>query len=224
MPIPIPDFEGENQKAIRRNLDKVITDLGANTKGIQKKIQNFRELFDFSEEEVRQEIRDRKLFRAKFAKDPRKQGIHEKLAGAFIESLPNVGNFKVLPKSKLQLLGGLVMSKKEVKERGGTGEAKTLDFEWQSKGKQIYASHKYTKDGGGGQDNQYRDMKDFIREANKSHTPNTIFLAIADGPYYGMNDTGSRTTKLQNLQYLANRTNVFALSGEELEEFLNNLS
>ena len=129
-----------------------------------------------------------------------------------------------LKTKKIYSLSNINIWKKEVKERGGTGEAKTLDFEWQSKGKQIYASHKYTKDGGGGQDNQYRDMKDFIREANKSHTPNTIFLAIADGPYYGMNDTGSRTTKLQNLQYLANRTNVFALSGEELEEFLNNLS
>jgi hypothetical protein len=223
MPIPIPDFEKEILDATRKNLGEVLKDLNDGEEGMTEKVKNFSELFGFTEETVRQKIKDDEMFRAQFAKHPGRQGIHEKLAAAFVEKIPGVKNFKVLAKGELQLLNGGVFAQKEVRDKGATRHAKTIDFEWETSDKKIYASHKYTKSAGGAQDNQYTDIQDFIREATQSHLPNTIFVAIADGSYYLMNDVNSKTTKLQRLKNLTNNRNVFAVSSDELEEFIKNI-
>ena len=106
---------------------------------------------------------------------------------------------------------------------GATAQAKTIDFFWKTGDLIVYASHKYTKSSGGAQDNQYKDLKDFISEANHSNLPKTIFLAIADGSYYSSKDSESGVSKLQRLKDLANRRNVFALTIAELERFLGSL-
>src|SRR5262249_31176841 len=152
------------------------------------------------------------MLQAKFAKDPGKQGIHEKLAGAFIESLPGVEEFKTLSKNGWVVFHGAVMLRKNLKESGASKTAKTIDFKWQYKGSTFYASHKFTLQGGGMQDEQYEDIYDFITQARPSNLPNTYFIAIADGDYYKGNDTGTGTSKLDALKRHAHSHNVFAMS------------
>ena len=115
------------------------------------------------------------------------------------------------------------MTKKEVSKFGGRKSAKTIDFLWFTKGYKIYASHKYTKEGGGGQDNQYADLQEFIKEANQSNLTNTMFIALADGRYYQNMDSDAGMKKVDFLKKLANRQNVFALSIGELENWLSQL-
>lgn len=223
MPIPTPNFDKAFVEAIRKNLDLVVSLLDTKEKGMMQKIKTFSSRFDFIENEIEEKIRKDKIFRAVFAKDPGKQKLHENIAAVFIKKIPLVKKFTQLSHGALQLISGAVMSKKDAKKIGATAQAKTIDFTWISCGFTIYASHKYTKSSGGAQDNQYKDLKDFISEANHSNLSKTIFLAIADGSYYSSKDSESGGTKLQRLKDLANRRNVFALTSEELEKFLQSL-
>lgn len=64
---------------------------------------------------------------------------------------------------------------------------KTIDFKWKHSKKVVYASHKYIKDEGGAQDNQFSDVMAFISVAAKILTKEpeyAIFVAICDGPYF----------------------------------------
>lgn len=219
-PMPKPDYEGEFVRAIRTNLTKVIDQLDIGDTGLSKKIGTFASRFAFAVDTVEKKIRDDEMFRAFFAKDPGKQKIHENIAAAFIECMPGVSNFKQLAHDSLVVIQGAVRSRKDVRAEGATARAKTIDFSWSFCSKDVYASHKYTKQGGGAQDNQYRDLQEFIREANESNLKNTYFLAIADGEYYGTADMNSQTTKLQHLKDISNRRNVLALSIDELEEWM----
>lgn len=220
MPIPTPDFEAEFVKAIRKNLKEVLDLLDAGDRGLKQKVSTLSSRFAFVEAEVEKKIRKDVMFRAFFAKDPGKQKLHENIAAAFIGRLPLVKKFKQLPNGALQILSGAVMSRKEIRERGATRRAKTIDFEWESCGLHVYASHKYTKQGGGAQDNQYEDLQHFIREANESRIKDALFLAIADGKYYDLKDLDAGTSKIDRLKQLANQRNVFALTISELESFL----
>ena len=224
MPTRTPDFEKEFVKAIRKNLKTVVIELENADPNLLKKIKTFATRFTFLESEVKKKIIADEMFRAHFAKDPGKQKIHENIAAAFIENLPEVSNFKQLSHDDLQILGGAVISRKEARKGGGTSNAKSLDFSWETGGVQIYASHKFTKSSGGAQDNQYKDLQDFIREANTSNRKDTIFLAIADGGYYLKNDSETGTSKLARLKKMANKESVFAVSIDELEEFLKKLA
>lgn len=218
-----PDYEGAFMRAIRANLTKVIEQLDTGDSGLSKKIGTFASRFEFTVEAVEKKIRNDEMFRAFFAKDPGKQKIHENIAAAFIERMSGVEDFKQLAHDGLVVVQGAVRSRKEVRAEGATARAKTIDFMWDLCGKKIYASHKHTKGGGGGQDNQYKDLQEFIREANESNRHDAYFLAIADGDYYNATDTNSKTTKLQHLKDLANRRNVFALSIDELEAWMKRI-
>ena len=220
----IPDFEKEYIKSVRENDRDVIDLLDKNDGGIIKKINNFSEKHGFSIFSIKKKIKDDPHFRAFFAKDPAKQKIHENIVAEFIKSLPGVTKFKQLSHGDTALLRGALISKKDIIKFGGQNSAKTIDFVWETKGKKIIASHKYTKEGGGAQDNQYADLQEFIREANQSNLPNTFFLAIADGDYYKKVAHSIGIKKIDRLKKIANRENVFTLSVEELETWLSQLS
>lgn len=215
-----PDYNNDFITACRANLSNVLTLLEAKDPGLAKKIQTFSSRFNFPVADIEQKIRDDEVFRAIFAKDPGKQKIHENIAARFIKEIEGVEDFEQLGHDALVVFQGAVSSRKEARERGAAATAKTIDFRWTYNGKQVYASHKYTKESGGMQDSQYKDLQEFTDEANKSNLKDTYFLALADGPYYSLSDRGAGTTKLMRLKNMANRINVFALTTGELEEWL----
>lgn len=218
-----PNYEKLYIRELRKNDLEVVDLLQKQDVGLLKKIRKFAKKHGFGEKGVAQELKTNKYFRATFSKDPGKQKIHENIAAKFIKKINGVSNFKQLPTGATLLLGGGLISKKEVVKLGARGKAKTIDFEWRVGNNHIVASHKYTKEGGGAQDNQYKDLQDFINEANRSNLKNTYFLAIADGEYYKTKDTGAGVTKLDFLKGLANRRNVHAMSINELGSWLEQL-
>jgi|SRR3989344_3779444 len=220
MPKQIPDFEKEYIKGLRKNDLDVLGLLDKRDKDLLKKISNFSKKHGFKEKEVVLQIKEDKYLRSVFSKDPGKQKLHENIAAKFIESLSSVKSFRQLNHSELFIVKGGVIPKKELIKQGSHKSAKTIDFEWETKNKKIYASHKYTKEGGGAQDNQYKDLQEFISESNQSNLQNTLFLAIADGAYYQTRDAGAGIKKIDYLKRLANKHNTFALNINELEEFL----
>lgn len=218
-----PDYRKEFSAAMRRNILEVRSLLTNKDKGLALKVKNWAARYGHDAPSVERKIRADAMFAAVFAKDPGKQKIHENTAAKFIKSLKGVSNFKQLGHGALVVSQGAIMTPRQLAAHGGASRAKTIDFEWDSYGKKIYASHKYTFESGGAQDNQYKDLQEFIRQASDSQKEKTLFLAIADGEYYAHANKQGRS-RMQSLRNLANNRNVFALTSEELPAFLKTLS
>lgn len=167
---------------------------------------------------VRDQINKNKLLRWFFLRDPIRQNIHEKTMMGFLHGIKVISNLKKLHTNELYIIGGDVIAKKAMGKM--KPNCKSIDFYWECKGKKFYAYHKYTKASGGHQDNQYKDLKMFIEEANRVGNSNQIFIAIADGEFYNTMDGKAKVTKIQRLKELANEKNVFAMKSTELVEYL----
>ena len=62
--------------------------------------------------------------------------------------------------------------------------SKSLDFMWLTGSTICYAMHKYTKEGGGNQDSQYKEMLALLRNFLPCEEEGIILMIIVDGPYY----------------------------------------
>ena len=129
----------------------------------------------------------------------------------------SIENFENLPNEALWIVHGGILSKTEKERSGSVAYAKTIDFKWEYTGKTFYASHKYTKESGGSQGSQYKDLRSFITEANKSVKKDVFFFAIADGEYYQKLDKEAEVKRIQRLKNEANRIKVYACAINELE-------
>ena len=216
-PVEPPDFEKHRRQLYRANRAQIRDLLRGG--GLEKKIENFCNLHGFSREEVAKSIRENDIVAAVFAKDPRKQSCDEKLAGGFIRRLDGIKNFAELPKGQkgLSVLRGEIREKRKI---GGKGSGtKTIDFHWRYQGTQFYAAHKYTKDSGGAQDNQFKDLQAFIEEARDSVAPDVVFLVIADGAFYQRRAGGKDLTRLAEMQQRCTPS-VHATTSRELSDLL----
>ena len=66
----------------------------------------------------------------------------------------------------------------------GNKPSKSIDFQWKTGKTTFYASHKYTKEGGRGQDNQYREVKGLLGNFMKCSVDSCALVVIVDGSYY----------------------------------------
>jgi len=133
-----------------------------------------------------------------------------------------VENFEILPSggnNAVYVENGKLFSGADLVNQAK--EAKSIDFSWTIGNIRFYASHKYTKDSGGAQDNQYLDMQNFLKNTRDCNIKNTVFLAICDGKYYQAKDskTGDNT-KIERLQRLTDNKTSFVLTVNDLMDFL----
>ena len=159
-----------------KNIENISSEI--DTPAMMVKIKNWAEKFNYDYEIIKKKILDDEIFACVFVKDPRKQNIYEKTAAKYISSIEGISEFKKLPnsgKNALYINKGVLCHNKK-------GESKSIDFIWKFKDITFLASHKYTKDSGGGQDNQYNDIMHFLK--NSRENQDYYFLAICDGPYY----------------------------------------
>lgn len=217
----------EWEKLIRRARDKNLREMDeASDERLmdyvdERKIKRAAEKRGVAPAEVLAVIRDSRLYRAEFIKDPKRQNLYEKIAAEAIKSMPGVSGFRHYGTNEIEVVDGVPK-----KRAGGQGAsvAKTVDFGWRHGGLKYFASHKYTKERGGAQDNQYRDILAFIKEANKNRDSGHVFVAIADGEYYDFNDTKSKIRKIDVLKQKADeRSGVYAARINELVDLMRNL-
>ncbi len=197
-PPPRIDFETAVCKRRMQNAGEMKRPSVLTSQALVEKVAAFAEKWNLSPETIYAKIQTDWLFSLHFAKDPGRQSIHQKIAADFIsKSLsPLVNDFRTLPSggntSKWVCNGG-VFSQGELVERGVDKTARTIDFEWSveraGRTLRFYASHKFTGDEGGSQNNQYEDLKKFIDCIRKARSQDVFFLAIADGPFYLRTDT-----------------------------------
>ena len=130
-----------------------------NQKWVQRKIQLHLErnkYLNLTIKEVKKLILENDLITSFFIKDPNKQNIIEKRIANIISSFSKVKNF-INHSSNVNLF--VVEGKITTKRMEGI---KSIDFEWVTNGKKVYATQKYTKDRGGAQDNQMNDVLSFL--------------------------------------------------------------
>lgn len=180
---PPPDYTALEREAWKKNASQVVARLDDEEPNLLKRIALFVRRFGFPVHEVRRKIRSDSMFRAHFAIEPRRQGFHEKVASKWIQSIPGVRDFRVLPKSGRNAF--YITSDGEVRQGLRKPPSKSLDFTWRSNGLQFYAAHKYTLEGGGNQDSQFNEMRSLLEHFQKAHAdPDTVLFVIVDGPYY----------------------------------------
>ncbi|MCL2844069.1 MAG: hypothetical protein FWE23_01250 [Chitinivibrionia bacterium] len=213
------NYESEYKKQLVKNLKEVLFLL--DTDDMKFKIQSWADKFGYSFDEILEKIKKDPIFSCVFAKDPAKQNLYQKLAANYIERLSVVKDFATLPqggKKALYLVNGKLLDGNVLDK--ASKDTKSIDFAWKVGDYLFFASHKYTKDSGGAQDNQYADIQEFLRHARDNNYKKHIFLAICDGKYYLQKDaqTGSET-KIERLKKLTCQ-NSFVITIEELERFL----
>jgi len=205
--------------ARQKNIKQVKTLLENNDKGLRQKIKNSSKRYQISEEYIRKQIlAEEPLALALFAKDPAKQKIHERIAGGYIQKIEGVTNFRILKNTELYISRGQIISKEQSK----LATAKTIDFYFQYGKYEVYVSNKHTTEEGEAQDNQYKDLQEFITECRDNTDSNVIFIAIADGDYYKGNNGKTGVSKMENLKSKCTQS-VRACAIYELKEVLDSI-
>jgi hypothetical protein len=202
------DYQLEYRKQLQRNISLVRNEI--NNTDFVIKITNHADKFGREYDEVKSKIMDDDMYAEWFAKDPAKQNIYEKLAASYISKVENVEDFINLPSNtKMFVINGQITSDR-------LNDVKSIDFKFKVGYNIIYASHKYIKATyGGAQDNQYNDIRNFLRNCNKVSSGNNYYIAICDGPYFDR--------KIQILNNDFGSSNVIAMNIDYLEDFINKI-
>ena len=200
------DYQLEFKKQLLTNISLVRDEI--NNTDFVFKITNHAEKFGREFDEVKEKIMTDDMYAEMFAKDPAKQNIYEKLAAEYVSKIEGVENFKNLPNSaKMFVVEGKVIAER-------LNDVKSIDFQFNIGEYNFYTSHKYIKAlNGGAQDNQYNDIRNFMRNCDKVSTGNDYFIAICDGPYFD--------SKLKTLNDDFSSKNVLAMNIDDLETFLS---
>lgn len=200
---PAPDYEEIIKGLWPQNAAEVPQLLESNNKYLKKKLTTYSERFGYCDTEIKEKITTDPMFAANFAKDPSRTGIHEKIACDWLAKLDIVENIEKLPtrgKNSMYVTRDGEIRKVSTKHK----PSKSLDFRWTSGGYKIYASHKYTKQSGGAQDNQFKDVSILLEHFNKkSEDRKIVLLVIIDGEYYN-------TQKLEDLHRFCNAVTPFS--------------
>lgn len=213
MPKP-PNYEKIEQQMWRDNAQSI----DEKSTYFKRKVSTYVWRFGYSVSAVKNKIRADKMFANWFTKEPRRQGIHEIIAGNWIAKLNMVKDFDKLP-----TLGNsaIYVNRDGILQTGRkSAGVKSLDFKWTTGSFACYATHKYTKEGGGNQDSQYKEVEETLRRfQNGSEDKKTVLLAIMDGPYY-------TSSKMQKLVSLTRKAEPFsyALTIGDVPKVLNQLN
>lgn len=158
----------------------------------QKKIVNWAEKYGYDKNEVEQKIMNDDMFAAMFAKDPIKQNYTEKIAEQLL-GVKHLANTAMSFTEDGELVEGCAVN-----------NSKSVDFIKDN----VYITQKYTTSNGGAQDNQYRDVIQFLKYGSKRHK----VAAYIDGSYY----TTAKRNELKRL--FADNPNVQICSLGDLYE------
>ena len=217
------DYDSIYKEALIANSKEVRGLVLSNDPGMEYKTSNYSEKYNIPKKFLIHRILKDPIFANQFAKDPAKQSIHQRTAGNYIKSLNCVESFIQLPaggpNARYICSDGIIRIGKKLKN----DTVKSIDFYWRYDEKEYYAAHKYTKDEGGAQDNQYKDLIDFLSNAAKSNYPNIYFLAIGDGPFYQRSTREEDvyySTRINFMNQIYSNDHARAITTDELEEYL----
>jgi hypothetical protein len=186
-------LHARSQDNIVENEAEIIASIENRDTKLLERIENHRENKMTAEERaintvdsILESIRTNPLIRSFFRKDITRQTLHEK---AQIEWL-RLHKYHDIVKMSANI-GGLCLSNNAFHTITSTSPRSsdaTKSFDISSSSNKVYGILKHTSVAGGAQDNQYRDVKHFIREAVgylvKNGAAEEKFEFYLDGEYY----------------------------------------
>jgi hypothetical protein len=204
------DYERFIKEKWKENAGDVPKLLVKNDANIVQQVETYSHRFDEPTDKIKKKILDDSMFANCFAKDPTKQTTHEKLAFEYLKKHDNIlNNFCKMPQSGENAIylssDGVFTKEKKI--------GKALDFCWNHEDKVFFASHKYTKNSGGAQDNAFNEQKEFLRKFKNNEKENQYLFVICDGTYY-------TKEKIKILKDLTSKRS-FVVSIEEVVSVVN---
>lgn len=210
------------------NPKTIINKIKKEKEDLEVKIRNFAEKWSFEEQFIMNELKTNELLLLSFVKEPGKQTFHQHFAAKYLSTLPLIENFEQLPSGgneALYVVNGKIVKGKD-KDDQITG--KSIDFKWEytfnEKTLTFYATHKYTKNSGGSQDNQYKDVQEFHTESRNCINENILLLSITDGPYYLLKETSVKKQNLTKLEYLSKQYKGFRNLATTMNTLIKDIS
>ena len=177
----------------QRNAQEVVSQLQSRDRYLLRQIETYIGRFGYEKSAVEEKIMKDPMFAANFAREPRRQGFHETIAAEWLKEQGL--DITILPKSGNDALyitrDGMIIKLPEGEQR----PSKSLDFCWTYNSITFYAMHKYTKEGGGNQDNQFKEMVSLLHSFLGASNPSNVLVVIVDGPYY----TEKKIEELRNI-------------------------
>ena len=178
-----PDYEAMELQMWRENAKQVVTQLNGKDTNLMKQIHTFMYRFGYSQGAVEKKIRSDQMFAANFTREPRRQSFHEKAAAQWLRENIEL-DVEVLPqsgKNAMYVTRDGMITKLPLDE---SRPSKALDFFWRYQGTDFYAMHKYTREGGGNQDSQFKEMVQLLTNYLSASNTKHALMVIVDGPYY----------------------------------------
>lgn len=160
---------------------------------------------DFTREDVEAKIMVDDMFARFFIKDPVLQSCYQHYAAEYLRkytAASEVVELSANGPNALYVYKGKLCHKRDIPPED-VKLVKSIDFKITYGNTIIYASHKHTRKDGGNQSNQWYDLIHFSEHASLSQEPDTLYVALADGPYYN-HTTAEGLTKMEHLNLRAN--------------------
>lgn len=221
------NYDSLYKEKVKENIEYLRNNI--NEKSVSIKISKWAKKYELDPKYVKYKLSMDDMFALNFIKEPSRQNFHEDAAASEIANWNIIDNFIQLDKSgaKAKVIdNGRVISLSEVSSSKLI--TKTIDFQWDLTNVNTgeiftcYASHKYTKDNGGAQDNQYNDVKIFMEHASKNDDRYILFFAVCDGKYYQGKQRNSEYSKMDLLNHSYHIENkLISLTIDELYDYLN---
>lgn len=194
-------------------------------KKVNTKIDSYCLKYDYDLDYIYNKSKSDGIFVNQFVEEPGKQNLHEDTAATWLkDTLFFVDNFKQLPKSGpniIYVIDGKVTNNKT------NDNIKSIDFSWEYNFKSekilFYATHKYTNERGGSQDNQYHDVLEFHKEASKCIDDNVFYFSITDGKYYSYKHPRTSKTKVEYMNCEYNKGHNIATTCEQILPIIINI-
>ena len=219
--IPRLDFEANERRRNAENLADMAEEIAQRSDRLRTRILHFSAQFGIPEADFWRDLDANPTgpLAATLAREARRQNIHENAAAVFVEALPQVSDFRKLPSVGPNALyinrDGQILSGRQL--AGAPRPSKSIDFQWTTAGLTCYAAQKYTKAGGGNQDNQFNEIEQLLRNFQGRTNNGVALFVLVDGAYYDQ----ARLARLQGLvrlqsprSYVANVNDLHVLLDE----------
>ena len=227
MPVPQPPepliFEDLEHRQNLANFIQMGEEIPQRSERLATRIAHFSAQFDIPEQDFWRDLEANPNgpLAAVLAREARRQNIHENAAAEYVRQLDNVEVFRKLPSTgpNAQYLNadGQVVTGQQLGQ--APRPSKSIDFRWRTGNITCYAAQKYTREGGGNQDNQFNEIERLLRNFLPRINNGTTLLVLVDGPYY----TEQRLARLRG--FSRNRTpRSYVTSINELQPLLNQIA
>ncbi len=186
--MPPPDYKALELSEWGINARQVVPDLIRRDASLLERIRIYVTKFGGTQALVEAEITRNSMFAATFAKSPSRTGFDKKAAKTWLDQELSLHFRLNMPVTRLPQTGQgvlYVLDNGDIAPfAGDLKPSKAITFSWQINGITYYAVHKYTRQSGGAQKNQFTLTAKTLENFQNSTNQDEVLIVITDGDYY----------------------------------------